>query len=121
MAFEVWGPCSIRHNDNYTLQKSEMQDKLRDLQAASNKLYKIFGDSAYESSDYIESDGGLGMASVRESIEHTYGQLKSLFAYCDYANNLKLMGQPVAKIFFVAMLLRNAHVFLFSLNDQVNY
>ena len=52
------------------------------------------------------------MAAVRETIEWSYKDLKQLFAYTQYENALKLLDQPLAKIYFVCMLLRNIHVTL---------
>ena len=72
--------------------------------------FKIFGDSAYFEDDVMSVGGGRGMASVREAIEWSYKDLKVLWKYCDYKDALQLRKQPVCKIFFVCMLLRNAHI-----------
>lgn len=52
------------------------------------------------------------MASVRETIEWSYKDIKTLWIYCDYRHALKLRNQPIAKILFVCLLLRNAYVTL---------
>ena len=73
----------------------------------------MFGDSAYNPSDVIhnsESLPGRGFSSVREIIEWSYKEVKSLWKYCDYKHVLQLRNQPVAKIFFVCLLLRNVYV-----------
>ena len=53
---------------------------------------------------------GRGFSSVRQLIEWCYAEFKALFKYCDYKHVLQLRGQPVAKIFFVCLLLRNVYV-----------
>ena len=112
MDFEVWGPASVRRNDNFTLHQSRIENKLEELQRNSVLKFKIHGDSAYSVSDYIVSGGGKGMAAVRETIEWSYKDLKTTWKYCDYKHALKIRNQPLGKIFFVCMLLRNAHVTL---------
>ncbi len=56
--------------------------------------------------------GGRGMASVREIIEWPYKDEKGPWKYIDYKHVLKLNQQPIGKIVFICMLLRNAHVCL---------
>jgi hypothetical protein len=112
LEYEVYGPVSVRHNDNYTLANSQIEAKLEQAQLQKELKYKIFGDSAYSVSEWIKSGGGRGMSSVRESIEWKYKDIKTTWKYCDYRHALKLMNQPVAKVFFVCMLLTNAYVCL---------
>ena len=112
MDFEVWGPASVRRNDNFTLHRSNIEDKLHELQMGNELKFRVHGDSAYTVTDYIVSGGGKGMAAVRETIEWSYKDLKTTWKYCDYKHALKIRNQPLGKIFFVCMLLRNAHVIL---------
>ena len=110
MDFQVNGPVSVRHNDNYNLGMSEIEEQLEVLQRNERLKFVILGDSAYSNSDYIITGEGLrGLASVREPIEWEYKDLKVLWKYCDYKKALKLKKQPLAKIFFTCLLLRNAH------------
>jgi hypothetical protein len=118
MDFSIYGPRTVRVNDLTTLQKSRILNHVEDLQTNEAVKYKVFGDSAYWDDDFIGTGGGRGMASVRESIEHTYKDMKTLWKYCDYKHVLKLRGQPVGKILFNCLLLRNAYVTLNG--SQVN-
>jgi hypothetical protein len=80
-------------------------------QAQWPRKMKILGDSAYSESPFIHVVGdGRGWSSVRESIEWNYKDLKTTWKYIDYKHALKLQNQPVAKMIFVCLLLRNAHV-----------
>ena len=51
MDFNVWGPASARRNDNFTLHRSNIEDKLRDLQADRLLKFKMHGDSVYSIGD----------------------------------------------------------------------
>ena len=109
LEMHAWGPLSCRRNDNHMLNKSAIKNKIRDAQLGHELQYKIHGDSAYSEDNYLASGGGRGMASVRETIEWNYKDVKTTWKYIDYKHALKLHNQPLAKIFFVCMLLRNAH------------
>ena len=109
MDFEVYGPASIRRNDNFTLHRSAILPSLQQLQSNEELKYILFGDSAYSDTDFLVTDGGRGMASCRECIEWEYKDLKTMWKYLDYKHALQMRKQPIAKIFFVCMLLRNAH------------
>lgn len=117
MDLHVYGPLSCRNNDLTSLENSDIENLFRDLQQDDAILYKLFGDSAYVETDVLGTGGGRGMASVRESIEHTYKDLKCQWKYCDYKHVLQLRKQPVGKIIFLCMLLRNAYCTL--LGSQV--
>ena len=106
----MYGPESVRHNDSFTLDDSNIEQRFEALQAGDPFFFKIHGDSAYVNGVVLATGGGRGMASVRESIEWTYKDLKTLWKYMDYRHVLQLRKQPIAKIFFVCMLLRNALV-----------
>ena len=110
MNFDVWGPVSVRRNDNYSLNHSRIEDKMRALQAGQPLLFKILGDSAYSDNDVIVTGTSRGIAAIREPIEWDYKDLKTMWKYLDYKHVLSLKKQPLAKIIFVCMLLRNAHV-----------
>ena len=116
MDFHVWGPLSCRRNDLTFLAQSGVQRKLVELFDEFNEIiFHIFGDSAYFPGDVMDTHDsipGRGMSSVRETIEWTYKDDKGLWKYTDYEHVLQLNKQPVAKIYFICMLLRNAYVTL---------
>ena len=110
MDFHVYGPNSVRRNDLYMLRHSKLLQLFAELQLEDPFFFKIFGDSAYWDGLLIGIGGGRGMASVRESAEWSYKDLKGQWKYCDYNHVLQLTKQPVFKIVFVCILLRNAYV-----------
>jgi hypothetical protein len=115
MDLNVFGPLSVRRNDLTALDKSNIEENIRMLYNEGEVWYIIFGDSAFMVSDMMatsESYPGRGMSSVREAIEWSYKDVKQLWKYCDYKHVLQLRKQPVAKIFFICLLLRNIYVTL---------
>ena len=113
MDFYVWGPLSVKWPDAASLTRSKIYEVMRDKLRALGILLKIFGDSAYHVCEYLsttEDLPGRGLSSVRETIEWSYKDVKVLWKYCDYKHVLQMRKQPVGKIMFVCMLLRNAYV-----------
>jgi hypothetical protein len=83
---------------------------MAELFGEDEKHYKFLGDSAYYDSFFIRVVGdGRGWSSIREPIEWNYKDLKVMFKYMDYKHFMKLRNQPLAKIVFVCLLLRNAY------------
>lgn len=109
ISYEV---LSARHNDCYTLIKSDIEEKLRQLQDDQPFYFKMYGDSAYFDSDVMSTANGIGMSSCRQTIEWDYKDVKMMWKYCDYSTALQLRKQDIGEIFFLCLLLRNAHVCL---------
>jgi hypothetical protein len=61
------------------------------------------------------------MSSVRETIEWKYRDIKTTWKLCDYRHALKIREQPVAKIFFICMLLTDAYVCLHGNQTQEHF
>jgi len=110
MDFQLYGPLSVRRNDLTVLAKSKLEEKLEELQENGAVQFKVHGDSAFVDSAVIGTGGGRGMASVRETSEWSFKDVKALWAYIDFSGELKLRQQPVAKIMFACFLLRNTYV-----------
>lgn len=114
MDFKIYGPVSVRHNDAYTLGRSRIEEKIEYLQRNQRLKFKMYGDSAYFDDDFMVTGGGRGMSSVRETIEWSYKDLKMTWRYCNWRNVLQLRKQPVGKIVFVCILLRNMYNCMYS-------
>jgi len=119
--FNCWGPVSYRHNDNWTLNYSQVLDKLGDLQRLQRTKYVLYGDSAYWPDDFIRSrhrDENLSerqvlendsMSKCRQSIEWEYGEVGNLWKKITYKKGLKLREQPVGDLIITCFLLTNAY------------
>ena len=121
MLFHVWGPVSCRHNDNYTLNHSEIINQIKEIQAHDVIKYVIYGDSAYWCDDFIKSRHRDNlterlvlendtMSKCRQAVEWDYGLIGSLWKKILFKRTLKLREQSVAKITLFAMLMTNAYV-----------
>lgn len=112
MDFHVFGPLSCRRNDLTSLALSNFEVEFTLLQQGDAIFFTTFGNSVYPNGNVLRSGGGRVMASVRETIEWSYKDEKGQWQYIDYKHVLKLNQQPIGKIVFICMLLRNAHVCL---------
>ena len=103
MNFNVWGSISIRHPDCVSLEDSNLNDKLVELQLGNLMQYVIYGDSAYI---YVNDSHILArhhiqpltarqvtenkaLSSCRQLIEWDYGDVGTMWALVDYKKNLK--------------------------------
>ena len=119
---DMFGPCSLRHNDLILLRESDINMKFKRMQTGELNQYIIFGDSAYGKDTHLSSyhqrdhliedhiKWNKAMKHVRISIEWNYGSTATLFKYVRKKDKLKLLGDSrVSKIYTVATLFRNFH------------
>ena len=112
----IYGPCSMRENDRWLVNRSNCNNFLRDLQnmtpSLGGRLYSAYGDNTFQNSDCIrrahEGDAlnplprdleleNNGMKSVRISIEHGFGEVSNSFKVCTMFDEFKLhQEQPYA-------------------------
>jgi hypothetical protein len=115
------------------LCQSQINRRLRELQADRPNQIKIFGDSAYPAMSHLRSYishpnlteeeklWNHKFKSVRISIEWNYMITASLFKYIITSSKLRLMASNnVAKVYTVVTLLRNCHVALYG-SETSNY
>jgi len=135
MNFHVFCVGSLRRNDLESLEESRVNEKLQNLQLGQELQWVVCGDSAYVfvSDSHIlarhnnahntprEILENRALSSCRETIEWDYGNVGTMWSYVDYKKILKLRQMPVKKTYFVAMLLRNAHVTMNGCNTSKTY
>jgi predicted nucleotidyltransferase len=114
---------SGRRSDLHTLAKSNINNKLRDIQLGNEIQFVLYGDSIYPIMSHIrkrhqnrmntrrqvlENDV---MKKVRISIEWNYGQTTNIFGYLDYRKNCKILagGSNIAKCYVIGTLLKNCY------------
>ncbi len=124
MNFHVWGPISVRHNDLFSLDESNISDELQKLMEFDELKFCVYGDSAYIVGNYpyikARHDNEINnpreilenrsMSSCRECIEWDYGNVGTMWPLVDYSKVLKIRKMPVAKMYITAMIMRNAYV-----------
>ena len=122
MNAHVWGACSVRHNDIWMLNNSNLNAIIAGAQMDQPHQYCIYGDSAYATlyqshlrarhnyddlSDREKIENRV-MSSLRETIEWDYGDVARYFPFVKVKQVLKMRRMPVADIYLTAMIMRNA-------------
>ena len=114
-------PKSLRHSDPWMLNTSRFNEKLGEAQEDNDddEQYTAYGDGAYWTMSHVRSKKGPlavdeAMSSVRELIEHIFGETDSYFPYMADKKNLKLMStQPLMELYLSVQLLRNCYTCLY--------
>jgi len=107
-----------RRGDGQLLFKSRFLRRMARLVAQEGNPYYVYGDPAYALSQYIlrGQKGAMSaamqqfcteMSRVRTAVEWGFGLVLRDWAFLDFKKNLKLLLQPIAKLYFVGALLAN--------------
>ena len=123
----LFGPLEGRRHDAFMLRESGLLQELeRKMNKANGDPYVIYGDPAYPVRRHIlapfrnaqltpaEQNFNEAMSAVRTSVEWGYGKIVQYFASVDFSKNLKVLLQPVGKLYIVAALLVNCHTCLYG-------
>jgi hypothetical protein len=57
MDFDVYGPASVRHDDNFTIAFSDIE-KISVMQEGEEKKFKLYGNSSYFNEELLASGCG---------------------------------------------------------------
>lgn len=127
MICHMFGPLEGRRHDAFMLRESRLLEALEQkMNKANGDPYVIYGDPAYPVRRHIlapfrgaqltpaEQSFNEAMSAVRTSVEWGYGKIIKYFAFLDFSKNLKVLLQPVGKLYIVAALLANCHTCLFG-------
>ena len=139
--WDLFGPLPIRQNDLYLLGESNILDRwlniVRELPRQNENIpeMKIFGDSAYKfrqhlftyfSRQHNQQCSELlnyALKAVRISIQWNYGHTVQLFKALGKIDKLRALsgkGGNALKLYTVATLFRNFHVWLYG-SQSSNY
>lgn len=127
----MYGPIEGRRHDSTVLIMSGLLGVFSaDTDVFGGKY--IYGDPAYGCCEHIvcpfpftqsgtpRARFNAAMSSVRESVEWSFGRLKSLWGYIAYDKKQKVRQAAIGKQFFVATLLTNCHSCLQPRGNQVS-
>jgi hypothetical protein len=128
MTGDLWGPCSVRHNDLYTLRESGLNARVAACQQGRPLQFCMYGDGIFPYASHLRSKhvnpNGLtprqtaennAMTKVRIAVEWDYGVIAGLFPFLNHSLNIKIRQHPnLPKTYTVATLLKNAHVCLYG-------
>ena len=140
--WDLFGPLPIRQNDLHLLRESKILDRWKNTighlqhgEDDDSPSMKIFGDSAYKFREHIftyfsrEHNQELSellnysLKAVRISIEWNYGHTVQLFKALSKIDKLRALAGKSGnslKLYTVATLLRNFHVWLYG-SQSSNY
>lgn len=108
------------------LGESGLIPRLARFQKPNGEPYVLYRDPAYGVSTQIlapfrgvqltndQRQFNSRMSKVRTSVEWGFGKITQNFAYLDFKKNLKVLFQPVAKYYIVAVVLTNCHTCLYG-------
>ena len=126
----MWGPMEGRRHDVIMLRESNLLNQLENLPVSriNGQPFVIYGDPAYPVRNTIcspfrrgaqlltplQEEFNASMSSVRETVEWSFRDIITSWAFCDFKKNAKILLQPVAKYYIVASLLTNCRTCLYG-------
>jgi hypothetical protein len=115
------GPYSGSRHDAACYTASGLDNDMRLIAAQNGRPFIFFGDSAFGRGphmqrmyknarhDPLKAEYNKEMAAFRIAVEWSFGGIKNLFPYINYALGLRLGAMPVGKIVQVAFFFKNCH------------
>lgn len=124
------GPYEGRIHDANMLRQSgllpQLEEHMDRPQEYGGGVYSIYGDPAYPIRAHLIAPYPTAnitaeqrlfnthMSKVRQSVEWQIGKVIQQFAFLDFSKDLKILLQPVAKLYIVGALLTNCHTCLYG-------
>lgn len=118
----LFGPMEGRRHDMAMLDESDLLNQMQlHLTPPGHPDYVVFADQGYAMSRFVQTPYrgnhlnevharfNTIMSSLRVAVEWGFGRVDSLFAFCAYKKNLKVLLSPVGTYYRVAVLLTNCH------------
>ena len=128
MILNLYGPLEGRRHDCALLRYSNLLQRLENLQQKDRDglQYVTYGDPPYSIRHNLQSpysgafltpdqrEYNRAMSSVRECVECAFGKIFQQWAFLDFRKNLKVLLQPVAKLYLVGTLIINSHTGIYG-------
>jgi len=119
------GPFNGRRHDSAIVHFSSLIEDCSINLESNGKSYAIYGDSGYANQKYIkvgyknrkrltqaQKTFNSDMSALRVSVEYGFGKVITLFAFCDFKKNQKLLLQDLKRQYQAAAILTNCHTCL---------
>ena len=119
MIAHLYGPIQGRRHDAFMLQESGI---LRQLEESPKyQAFCLYGDPAYPHRPQLQvgfrgaalnadqTAYNKAMSKRRQCVEWGFAKIITYWAFLDYRKNLKLLLQPVAKLYAIGALFTNVH------------
>jgi hypothetical protein len=119
--FDLNGPHAGFEPDVTCLVDSTLLTRLEDVCTILARLFVLYADRGYPMHELLwvahrgaaigefEAEWNRVMNRERTSVEWGYGKVTSLWSYLDHKQQQKLLLQPVAMHYIVAVILTNCH------------
>lgn len=132
MCADMYGPLSYRHTDLDLLAKSNLNNRLRNLQANDAIQYAAYGDGIFPLQSHCigKHVGNLtaeeivenqAMTVIKTAGRREYGVTGQLFPYVKQLYRSKMLKDPLStKYYFVATLMRNIQVCLYGCESDTH-
>ena len=132
MIVHLSGPWVGCCNDARMLRESNLNSLLADHCSTADGRYVLYGDSGYPQQTYIRTPYRVGqltpahesfnsaMSRVRQTVEWGFRDIVTTFAFLDFKKNLKVLLQPVGKLYFVGAILTNVYTCMHG-NNTASY
>jgi hypothetical protein len=117
---DLSGPFEGRRHDCFMLKESHLLGRVVEWShAPDGSDLHIYGDPAYGVTKYLispfkgasekEITFNKRMSSVRETVEYGFQRIVTYCAFLDFKKNLKVLLQPVGKMYPIGALIVNFH------------
>lgn len=120
------GPFNGNRHDSGMLNDSRVVDVLKDsFEGVGNRRMCLYGDQAYaimlfllrpfQGSNLTPMQHKFNkiMSLNRIAVEWSFGKIINTFVFLGYKKNLKMLFQPVGKMYIVGTILTNCHTSLY--------
>jgi hypothetical protein len=132
LCIHFWGPIEGSRHDTTLLWESKLMEFM-DIHADIFGSYLIYGDPAYgilpwvcsgykgQLDDPRKQEFNKSMSRVRQSVEWSFCQMKTQWAFVTYKMQQKIMLQSVGKTICLAMFLTNCQTCYYGGNQTSVY
>lgn len=121
MCLHMYGPSSFRQSDLELYAASDIDRLWGEAQQGRQTHYVMYGDGIYLVTNNCHSNADNVMTKARIANEWAYGVTSNLFQLCKHKMvNKLLLHRNISRYYFVATLLRNAHMCLYD-GQSANY
>lgn len=128
------GPFHGNRHDSGMLAESGVVEFLeKELKGIGGRRLCLYGDQGYGIAPYLlrpyqgarltplEHQFNRAMSINRIVVEWSFGKIIQYFAFLDYKKNLKLLLQPVGKMYAVGAILTNCHTCLYGSETSIYF
>ena len=123
------GPFEGRRHDDRVFGQTGLREQLQNRMLLPAGVYALYADAAYPLSLYLQKGYqghhltpaqqvfNTSMSSARQSVEWSFGEISTIFAFVDMRRQQKVALQPIGLYYRMAVLLNNCRLCLLRGNQ----